>query len=171
MPRHSPRSFVGRSDSRVAATIRISPIASGGAAIGVMLLAAMTACAPAVDTAQQTQAQTLAITYADGGAPTTDDIDVDGIQCSETQDLRSFIGGSDVEGRAAVTISILDGQATVAIHLEDDRWFVSSGGAEPDGDSVTFDGFEGSVVEQGTDLDILGIVDEAATLSGTLTCS
>ncbi|KQQ65101.1 hypothetical protein ASF63_14145 [Microbacterium sp. Leaf320] len=136
-----------------------------------MLLAAMTACAPTGDTAPQTQAQTLTITYADGDAPTADDIDVDGIQCSETQELRSFIGGGDVEGRAAVTISILDGQATVAIHLEDDRWFVSSGGAEPDGDSVTFEGFEGSVVEQGADLDILDVVDEAATLSGTLTCS
>ncbi|MGJ0390990.1 hypothetical protein [Microbacterium sp. CGR1] len=171
MPRHSSRLFVGRSDERAAATIRISPIASGSAAIGVLLLSAMTACAPAVDTAPQTLAQTLTITYADGSAPTTDDIDVDGIQCSETQELRSFIGGGDVDGRAAVTVSFLGDQATVAIHLEDDRWFVGSGTTESDDDSLAFDGFEGSVVEQGADLGILGIVDEAATLSGTLTCS
>lgn len=172
MPRHSSRSFVGRSDVRAAATIRISPAASGGAAVGIMLLAAMTACAPVGDTAPQTQAQTqtLTITYADGDAPTEDGLDVDGIQCSETQELRSFTGGGDVDGRAAVTVSILGDQATVAIHLEDDRWFVGTGTTDSDDDSVAFDGFEGSVVEQGADLDILGIVDDAATVSGSLAC-
>lgn len=136
-------------------------------AAALLVAVSATGCAPAAES----DPQSISISYSEDGTTSNAEIAVDGLRCSEAQGLRTFIGGGDVEGRAAVTISILDGQATVAIHLEDDRWFVSSGGAEPDGDSVTFDGFEGSVVEQGTDLDILGIVDEAATLSGTLACS
>lgn len=134
--------------------------------VGLAVLMSATGCTPAATS----DPQSLSIAYAQEGSTSKADVSVDGLRCSETQGVRSFIGGDDVDGRAAVTVSILDDQATVAIHLEDDRWFVGSGTAQADDDSVTFDGFEGSVVEQGADLDILGVVDDAATLTGVLTC-
>ena len=130
------------------------------------IAAALTACS----TGGGAPAQSLEVAYSDGDDSSTADISVEGLRCSETQGMRTFIGGGDVDGRAAVTVSVLDGQATVAVHLEDDRWFISSGAAEADAESITFDGFTGSVVGQGADLDITGVIDEAATLSGTLSC-
>lgn len=137
------------------------------AAVGTLVALALTACAHESSTA----AQTLTVSYVVLGNPTTVEVEIDELRCDDAEGLRTFVGGDEVDGRAPVTVAILGGQASVAVRIDGDLWFVADGVVESDAGIVTFSDFTGSAVEQSADLTITDVVDAQATISGELSCA
>jgi len=115
---------------------------------------------------------------ADATEPTVVNVAVPALTCSEINELSYFsAAGPDGKTGDAGLLTARTGddtvQAVVSVRVDTDLVFFGAEGVEAGDDAVTFDGSGGisQVAFDGDERTIVGVVDPAATITGTIECT